>query len=42
MHSLTSAVDGGECSASSPRRFTPTVRAPVTHWIEGWVSPRAV
>jgi hypothetical protein len=32
---LTSALDGGEWSASRPCRFTPG-----THWIGGWVSPR--
>jgi hypothetical protein len=41
-HSLTSALDGGEWSASHPGRFTPRERAPGTHWIGGWVSPRAV
>jgi hypothetical protein len=28
MHSLTSALDGGEWSASRPGRFTPRERAP--------------
>jgi hypothetical protein len=32
-HSLTSALDGSEWSASRPGRFTPTERAPGTHWI---------
>jgi hypothetical protein len=41
-HSLTSALDGGEWSASRPGRFTPGERAPGTHWIGGWVGPRAV
>jgi hypothetical protein len=41
-HSLTSALDGGEWSASCPGRFTPKERAPGTHWIGGWVGPRAV
>jgi hypothetical protein len=41
-HSLTSALDGDECSASRPGRFTPKERAPGTHWIVGWVGPRAV
>jgi hypothetical protein len=41
-HSLTSALDGGEWSASRPCRFTPTERAPGTHWTGGWVVPRAV
>jgi hypothetical protein len=41
-HSLTSALDGGQWSASRPGRFTPRERAPGTHWIGGWVDPRAV
>jgi hypothetical protein len=41
-HSLTSALDGGEWSASSSDRFTPRERTPCTHWIGGWVGPRAV
>jgi hypothetical protein len=41
-HSLTSALDGGEWSASRPGRFTPRKRAPCTHWIGGWEGPRAV
>jgi hypothetical protein len=41
-HSLTSALDGDEWSASHPGRFTPRERAPGTHWIGGWVGPRAV
>jgi hypothetical protein len=41
-HSLTSALDGREWSASLPGRFTPRERAPGTHWIGGWVVPRAV
>jgi hypothetical protein len=36
-HSLTSALDGGEWSASFPGRFTLRERDPVTHWIGGWV-----
>jgi hypothetical protein len=40
-HFLTSALAGGECSASRPCRFTPGERASVTHWIGGWVGPRA-
>jgi hypothetical protein len=36
MHSLTSALDGGEWSASRPDRFTPRKRAPGTHWIGGF------
>jgi hypothetical protein len=38
---LTSALVGGECSASRPGRFTSVKRAPGTHWIGGWVDPRA-
>jgi hypothetical protein len=41
-HSLTSALDGSEWSASRPGRFTPRERAPCTHWIGDWVGPRAV
>jgi hypothetical protein len=39
--SLTSALAGGEWSASRPGRCTPGERAPGTHWIGGWVDPRA-
>jgi hypothetical protein len=28
-------------SASRPGRFTPKERTPGTHWIGGWVGPRA-
>jgi hypothetical protein len=38
-HSLTSALHGGEWSASRTGCFTPRERAPGTHWI-GWVGPR--
>jgi hypothetical protein len=38
---LTSALVRGEWSASRPGRFTPEERAPGTHWIGGWVNPRA-
>jgi hypothetical protein len=41
MHSFTLALDGGEWSASCPCHFTPRTRAPGTHWIGGWVAPRA-
>jgi hypothetical protein len=41
-HSLTSALDGGEWLASRPGRFTPREGTPGTHWIGGWVGPRAV
>jgi hypothetical protein len=36
-YSLTSALDGGEWSASRPVRFTPMDIAPFTHCIGGWV-----
>jgi hypothetical protein len=39
-HSLTSALGGGEWSAS--RLITPRETAPSTHWTGGWVGPRAV
>jgi hypothetical protein len=42
MHSLTSTLDGGDWSAPRLDRFTPRERAPSTHWIGGWVSPKAV
>jgi hypothetical protein len=32
---------GGEWSASRPGRYTPKERAPGTHWVGGWVGPRA-
>jgi hypothetical protein len=38
---LTSALVGGEWSASRSRHFTPGERAPGTYWIGGWVEPRA-
>jgi hypothetical protein len=38
---LTSALAGGEWSASRLGRFTPRDRALRTHWIGGWVDPRA-
>jgi hypothetical protein len=38
----TSALDGGEWSASRPgRAFTPRERTHGTHWKGGWVGPRA-
>jgi hypothetical protein len=37
---LTSALDD-EWSGSSPGRFTPEEKAPGTHWIGGWMGPRA-
>jgi len=36
---LTSALDGGEWSASRPGHFTPGETAPGTHWLGGWVGP---
>jgi hypothetical protein len=38
---LISALAGGEWSASRPGRFTPEERDPGTHWIGGWIGPRA-
>jgi hypothetical protein len=38
---LISALVGGEWSPSRPGLFTPGERAPCTHWIGGWVGPRA-
>jgi hypothetical protein len=40
-HSLTLALDGCECSASCPVRFTSRERAPGIHCIGGWVGLRA-
>jgi hypothetical protein len=37
----TSAIDGGEWSASRHGRFIPGARTADTHWIGGWVDPRA-
>jgi hypothetical protein len=37
---LTSALVGGEWTASRPCRFTPG-KEPGTHFIGGWVDPRA-
>jgi hypothetical protein len=37
---LASALAGIEWSASRPGRFAAGERAPLTHWIEGWVGPR--
>jgi hypothetical protein len=41
-HSVTSALDGGEWSASRTGRFTPREGDPGTHWIGDWVGPTAV
>jgi hypothetical protein len=38
---LTSALAGGECSASRPGRFTPGERTPGARCIGGWVDLRA-
>jgi hypothetical protein len=38
---LTSALAGGEWSASHHGCFTLGERAPGTHWIGGWMDPRA-
>jgi hypothetical protein len=38
---LTSALIGGEWSASRPGRFIPRGRTHGTHWTGGWVGPRA-
>jgi hypothetical protein len=38
---LTSVLAGGQLSDLRPWRFTPGKRAHVTHWIEGWVGPKA-
>jgi hypothetical protein len=40
-HTLASALDGGEWSASRSGRFTPRERTHCTHCIGGWVGPRA-
>jgi hypothetical protein len=36
---FSSALAGGELSASRTGRFNHGERAPGTHWIGGWVSP---
>jgi hypothetical protein len=41
IHSLTSALDGGEWSVSRPGYFTPRERVPGAHWIGSCVDPRA-
>jgi hypothetical protein len=38
---LPSALDGGEWLDSGPDRFTAGEISPCTHWIGGWVDPRA-
>jgi hypothetical protein len=42
IHSLTSALHGGEWSAPSLGHFTARERAALTHWIRGWVGSRAL
>jgi hypothetical protein len=37
---LTLALVGSEWSASRPGRFIHREKAPITHWIGGWVDPR--
>jgi hypothetical protein len=37
---LTSALVGGQWSASHPGHFTPGERVPGTHWTKGWVDLR--
>jgi hypothetical protein len=39
---LTSALDGGEWSASQSGCFTSRERAPSTRWIGAWFGPRAI
>jgi hypothetical protein len=39
--SFISALNEFEWSDSRPSRFNPRERAPATHWIAGWVDPRA-
>jgi hypothetical protein len=39
---LDLSTSGSEWSASLPGCFTPRERAPGTHWVGGWVGPRAV
>jgi hypothetical protein len=39
---LTSALVGGEWSASRPGHFTPGERDPGTRWIGGWMGPGTV
>jgi hypothetical protein len=38
---LTLALDGGEWPVLHPGHFTPGVKTPITHWIGGWVGPKA-
>jgi hypothetical protein len=41
IHIFLTLALGGEWSASCPSRFTPGERVTGTHWIGGWVNPRA-
>jgi hypothetical protein len=41
MRHAVSSLEGGEWSASRPGRFTTGESASGTHWIGGWVGPRA-
>jgi hypothetical protein len=41
IHPLTSALDG-DGQLHAPAALPPRERAPGTHWIGGWVGPRAV
>jgi hypothetical protein len=38
---FTSALVGGECSASRPTRFTLEETSPCSHWLGGGAGPRA-
>jgi hypothetical protein len=38
---LNFTLDGSECSVLNFGYFVPTERSLCTHWIEGWVGPRA-
>jgi hypothetical protein len=38
---FTSALMGGDGQLHLPCSFTPGERDPSTHWIGGWVDPRA-
>jgi hypothetical protein len=39
---LTSALPGGEWSASRSDHFTTGGRTPGIHWVRGWMGPRTV
>jgi hypothetical protein len=38
---LTLALDGGDRLASRPGQFTPAGKPAGTHWVGGWLDPRA-